>query len=757
MIFVVSSFIAVWVLLRWLFARRSISRFYAVGIVFSLFISVVAYRLSMTPISLEITAATLKNVTAAALLPFWGFPGNLIAAAAICTAAVLFLIKRAWLFLPRFRAMERSYRNLFERNPAGIYRATRQGCILDLNRACASLWGYDSREQARGKNIKSHFADADDFTTLILNLELFEQAEECEIECISRDGSRRWIRQSASLVEDPQNGSLLIQATMVDITERRKMEELAAQRDAAEAESKAKSEFLARMSHEIRTPMNGIIGMTELALHTSLDAEQSEYLQCVRNSAGSLLNIINDVLDLSKIEANRFDLDPIEFNLHLELRDAMRALALSAHEKGLEFICDIDPTIPETVLGDPTRLRQILINLAANAIKFTESGSVTVRGSAETRNHAIHLHFEVIDTGIGIPKDKQISIFDPFSQAEASTARQFGGTGLGLAISARLAEQMGGRLWVESEVGQGASFHLAVMLPLPKAFAPDLHALSRTLHFAGATALIVEDHQETRRILENMLRCWQMKAILAGSGHEAFSILADSAAGRIDLILLEARLCDVDGFELAQQLRRDRVSEAPVVMMLDSANQMHDSAQCRSLGIEAQVLKPIWKVDLEKAITAALGSYATPEASFEKAESQPWLQNGSPLRILLAEDNLINQKVAWRLLEKQGHYVEIASNGREALDILSRKTFDAVLMDVEMPDLSGLDVTRLVRAREKGSAIRQLIIAMTAHALPGDRERCLQAGMDHYLAKPFNVRELHALLQQVQSDEEISA
>jgi PAS domain S-box-containing protein len=659
----------------------------------------------------------------------------------------------------RRKATEESYRLLFERSPAGIYQATTDGKILDANEACARLWGCASRVEARSGSIQQYFADAEAYTEFMLILEAEQRVSGREIRFVRRDGKTAWALLNAFLIEGEAAGSVVIQATMMDITEQKELEMIAVQRDTAEAASLAKSEFLARMSHEIRTPMNGIIGMTEIVLDTNLDAEQREYLGCVKTSARSLLAIINDVLDFSKIEANRIELDPVEFKLQLELRDAMKTLAVGAHEKRLEFTCDIAPGFPEIVLGDPTRLRQILVNLVANAIKFTEQGSVVLRASSTTRDDEADLHFEVIDTGIGIPKDKQKMIFDPFSQVDSSIARQFGGTGLGLTISAWLAERMGGSIWLESAPGHGSTFHFSVTLPLPRPSSPDLYALSAALMLAGKTVMVIEDNPETGCVLEELLRRCQMNPVLVSSGQDAMTLLVEPVASRqhIDLLLIDAQLSGADGFEIVHRLRRKSSVEIPVVMMLDSVSRVHDLARCRSLGIEAYVMKPVWKMDLEKAMRAALQNQNLSGSSNLQSASAILPATDRPLSILLAEDNLINQKVASRLLEKQGHQVHIANNGVEALNAMLSESFDAVFMDIQMPEMSGLEATRRLREQEKSDGRRQLIIAMTAHALAGDREKCLQAGMDEYISKPFNVNELYALLGKVDVDRRISA
>jgi two-component system, sensor histidine kinase and response regulator len=412
------------------------------------------------------------------------------------------------------------------------------------------------------------------------------------------------------------------------------------------------------------------------------------------------------------------------------------------------------------VIGDPTRLRQILVNLVSNAIKFTDRGEVILRASSTVQTDHADLRFEITDTGIGIPKEKQRSIFDPFAQADISMGRRFGGTGLGLTIASRLVERMGGRIWVESEAGEGATFCFTFTLPLPRPTQPELYVLNTALMLAGKTALVVEDNLEARRVLGDMLRAWQIRPVLAGSGLEAAGALASAAEENrcFDFALVDARLADIDGFELIRRIQHRAATKVPVIAMLDSAHRMQDLSRCRSLEVEAHVMKPVWRIDLEKAMLTTISGH---EPGYSPAvallQPEPGTEGVRRLRILLAEDNLINQKLARRLLEKQGHEVAIANNGLQALSAMTHQTFDAVLMDVQMPEMSGIEATRLFRRQENDRSRKQVIIAMTAHALPGDREKCLEAGMNEYISKPFNIGELYALLKKVSSQSEISA
>jgi PAS domain S-box-containing protein len=674
------------------------------------------------------------------------------------TAAIIALRDRGRRAKHSTRAQ--SYERLFDTSPVGIYQADAKGQILEINRPCADLWGYSSGREARGVSMRDHFAEPEEFINFLLALEMHGEATGRELRWLKRDGATIWVLHTARLFYDEQIGSALIQGTTVDITERKRLEQIAAERDAAEEANRLKSEFLARISHEIRTPMNGILGLTDLALKTNLDEEQRDYLRSVRGSAHSLMSIINDVLDFSKIEANRLDLDPIEFNLLQEIHDAITTLAIAAHEKGHELVCDVDPLFPEMVIGDATRIRQILVNLVANAIKFTERGEVILRASAAEENDRTKLRFEIVDTGIGIPKEKQQSIFDAFTQAEPSIGRRFGGTGLGLTIASRLVHRMSGQIWVESEPGAGATFFVTLTLPRPHTTTRGLYRLNHALALAGKTALIVEDNFQARRILAEMLRSWHIEPVLAGSGKEAIAVLESAAKENLsfDFGLIDAALADFGGVALIRELQRKAGARFPIIAMFDSVHRPHDLRCSAKLGVRAHVPKPVWRADLEKALLAAMpaSGAADPHAIIEPVravEADPI----RTLKILLAEDNIINQKLAARLLEKQGHQVVVANNGCEALKAMMQEDFDAVLMDVQMPEMDGVEVTRLIREQEIGGRSRRVIIAMTAHAFAGDRQKCLEAGMDEYISKPFEIAELYALLKKVTSQTEISA
>ena len=542
------------------------------------------------------------------------------------------------------------------------------------------------------------------------------------------------------------------QALHTEIVERKRAE------DTAEAANRSKSEFLANMSHEIRTPLNGVVGMTELALGTDLSIEQREYLEMIKASGDSLLTVINDILDFSKIEAGKLSVDVIPFDLSDCLATTVKLLATRAQLKGLELISDIQADVPTALLGDPNRLRQIITNLIGNAIKFTEHGEVVLTVGAETQTdrHAV-LRFSVADTGIGVAPKQQEAIFKPFIQADGSTTRTYGGTGLGLAISTNLVTLLGGRMSLESEPGKGSTFHFTMPFDVQQESALAVKGTdARMAHLRDMTVLVVDDNAVNRRFLEGTLKRWLMKPVLAESGRAAVRAMhASKLTGMaFPLVLLDGQMPEMDGFSAAEEIRKDPELAGTTIVMLTSAGQQGDGARCRALGIAAYLMKPIRQIELLEAILAVVGMPAHREDQLHVVTRHSLRESRRKLRILLAEDNKVNQLVAARMLGKRGHTVVIAGSGKEALAALNEPDsdgFDLILMDVQMPDMDGFETTGIIRANEKTSGAHLPIIAMTAHAMKGDKERCLAAGMDGYTSKPIEVEQLFATIDSVLS------
>ncbi len=673
------------------------------------------------------------------------------------------------------RASEERARLILDTAHEAFIAMSDRGVILEWNRQAEVTFGW-SRAEAVGRVLaelivppqhrEAHQGGLKHFLATgegpVLNRRI-------ELTALHRDGTKLPVEMTIAPLREGQGHTF--NAFVHDIRERKQAEEaLRHAAEAAEAATRAKSEFLANMSHEIRTPMNGVLGMTELALGSALSPEVREYLQMVKASGDVLLTVINDVLDFSKIEAGKLDLVPVDFSLREALGDAVKALALPAHQKGLELVAHVEAEVPDALVGDPTRLRQVLINLVGNAIKFTDKGEVVVRvelasdeAEGATRwpgdkvskdgggpvtlspGQLVALSFTVRDTGIGISPEKQALIFRPFEQADGSTTRKYGGSGLGLTISTKLVEMMGGKTWVESEAGKGSTFHFTTSFGMAES-APTPRIEGEVARLRGLAVLVVDDNATNRRVLKESLTRWGMRPTLAENGPAALVALARAAnAGEpFPLLLSDVHMPEMDGFALLERVKNSPGGAASTVLMLSSSGPSADAARCRELGVAAHLTKPIKQSDLLEAILQAL------RLGFERPRLGPTgssqAEGGRALRILLVEDNLINQRLAAIVLERAGHEVVVAGNGKEALAVLASgegwPAFDLVLMDVQMPEMDGYEATASIREKERASGGHLPILAMTAYAMKGDRERCLEAGMDGYLAKPVHEPDL---------------
>ncbi len=653
------------------------------------------------------------------------------------------------------RESEEKFRTIIETTPDGYYEVDRSGYFTFFNDSMCNILGY-TREEISGMNQldlldESNSQKLKDAFKKVLDTDNPVTSLAWTLSDKSR--SLRFAESSVSLIKDPKGNPIGFGGFIRDVTQRQRAEVMYRAKLAAEAASRTKSEFLASMSHEIRTPLNAIIGLVELMLTSDLPPDQREDLDVVKSSAYSLLSIINNILDFSKIEAGKLDFEQTPFNFRQFMDESLKIMGMKSHEKGIELAYRIAPGMPGRLLGDPVRLRQVLLNLVDNAIKFTDHGEVVVYVAAQSQtNFEVVLHISVVDTGLGIPKDRQRSIFGAYNQGDPTTLRRYGGTGLGLAVSAQLVDLMGGNIKLKSQPSRGSRFRFTARLmiqqdgetPPPESAHPEL---------AGLKALVVDDNESARNITVEILEGMQISAVAAADAAEARELLSGSGTenANFDLILIDSDMPETSGFELAEWIVKQQVSDAGIILLLTFPH-LKRKAELENLGIRAGIVKPFGAVELESNVLSTLGlekpDTERSSETLKKAVPTP----SRSLDILVAEDTPFNQKFIQRLLDRWNHRVTLVGNGREALEALKKHSFDVVLMDVQMPQLNGLEATRAIRVDEQETPSHIPIIAMTAHAIKGDRERCLEAGMDEYVSKPIDSDKLFDAIEKLTRD-----
>ena len=650
------------------------------------------------------------------------------------------------------RESEEKFRKIIETAPDGYYEVDLDENFVFFNDSMCKILGYSRQELSTMNQSQSMDETNSRKLTDIFQKVLATGVTNKSVDWIltNKEGSKRFLESSVSLINDPKGEPIGFGVFVRDVTQRQRAEALYRGKLAAEAASQSKSEFLASMSHEIRTPLNAIIGLVELTLNSDLPPDQRDDLDVVKSSAYSLLSIINNILDFSKIEAGKLEFEQTPFSLRHFLDESMKIMGIKAHEKSIELAYRIAPGVPDQLLGDDARLRQVLLNLVDNAIKFTNDGEVIVYVATQSQTeYEVYLHISVVDTGIGIPADKQRSIFGAYNQAEVTTVRRYGGTGLGLAVSAQLVNLMGGRIKIKSQPGHGSRFRFTARFIRQQSREIRQNVVSYP-DLAGLKVLVVDNNASSRKILREILESYQMKPTLASSAQESRDLLQKAQIEQtpFDLILLDSDMPESDGFNLAAWIAQQKISDAGIIMMLTFPH-CKRKTDLDNLGIRHSVLKPVGEQELVSTILTSLG--IAKHTSDPAADTQPQVIRtpSRPLKILVAEDTPFNQKFILRLLASWKHQTVLVENGRQALEAFQRDNFDLVLMDVQMPEMDGLETTAVFRDREQKWGGHIPIVAMTAHVVKGDRERCLDAGMDEYISKPIDSDKLFEAIERL--------